>query len=469
MPQRVNLEILHKAIQEFLDFWHAVMIFTEPQLAAYGASDAQRAARDLDNIDALCQRFSVECEARGIDSTPLNELGTHIVATRREEPDPIRFPLAFRGKVSSEILKGLLQPTIARLMRKLEAEMQEQAAAPSEGPKPQATAMPQAAAGHSSTDEPIRFTDEQRELFKRVAALIRSHPQDFREAGQWLDAGACLPKTQERIKRNRTCWLGEARSRRQIARSQGREAGRAYLVPPQGRTLTASRIALARRIRAHRNKATSDPTRYEIVDAAAHAFVSEPPNYDAMRPDLAKRQARRVLLTAWILTDTADLRTTPGITSLQDWAWQQTDWELSAAQVEFLVVADDGQHRPIPRLYARTTLLDDHLIEWMKLVGDALRASMLATPAAPAVAGNGEGYTVAALRDMTGLANTALNKYAKLANVPTPPRGKRNHRYTAGETRAILQAIITRSSEADLVNRCRDALEKSLINPAKIA
>jgi hypothetical protein len=120
-------------------------------------------------------------------------------------------------------------------------------------------------------------------------------------------------------------------------------------------------------------------------------------------------------------------------------------------------------------LYARTTLLDDHLIEWMKLVGDALRASMLATPAAPAVAGNGEGYTVAALRDMTGLANTALNKYAKLANVPTPPRGKRNHRYTAGEARAILQAIITRSSEADLVNRCRDALEKSLINPAKIA
>ena len=92
-----------------------------------------------------------------------------------------------------------------------------------------------------------------------------------------------------------------------------------------------------------------------------------------------------------------------------------------------------------------------------------------AEPAVPADAGNGEGYTVAALRDMTGLANTALNKYAKLANVPTPSRGKRSHRYTAGETRAILQAIITRSSEADLVNRCRDALEKSLINPAKIA
>jgi len=68
-------------------------------------------------------------------------------------------------------------------------------------------------------------------------------------------------------------------------------------------------------------------------------------------------------------------------------------------------------------------------------------------------------YTVAALRDMTRLANTTLNKYAKMAGVPTSGRGGRNHRYSGAQARAILEAIISHSSESSIVNRCRDALK----------
>jgi hypothetical protein len=67
-------------------------------------------------------------------------------------------------------------------------------------------------------------------------------------------------------------------------------------------------------------------------------------------------------------------------------------------------------------------------------------------------------YTVAALRDMTGLENTALNKYAKLAGVPTPPRGKRNHRYTSAQVRAILKTIIASCTESAVVAQCQIAL-----------
>jgi hypothetical protein len=48
-------------------------------------------------------------------------------------------------------------------------------------------------------------------------------------------------------------------------------------------------------------------------------------------------------------------------------------------------------------------------------------------------------FTVAALREMTGLENTALNRYAKRAHVTTPGRGRKNHVYSATEARAILR------------------------------
>lgn len=40
-------------------------------------------------------------------------------------------------------------------------------------------------------------------------------------------------------------------------------------------------------------------------------------------------------------------------------------------------------------------------------------------------------YTVAAVLEMAGVSSTTLNRYAKLADIKTPQRGKRNHRYDA--------------------------------------
>lgn len=69
-------------------------------------------------------------------------------------------------------------------------------------------------------------------------------------------------------------------------------------------------------------------------------------------------------------------------------------------------------------------------------------------------------FTVAALRGLTGLKNTALNKYAKLAGVATPRRGERNFRYSADDVRRILNAIVTHSSEEALAARGRAALRE---------
>lgn len=76
------------------------------------------------------------------------------------------------------------------------------------------------------------------------------------------------------------------------------------------------------------------------------------------------------------------------------------------------------------------------------------------TPAAP----NAPTYSVAALRDMTGLGNNALNRYAKTANVTTPRRGERDFKYTLADVRAILESIIASTAEDKLRDRCKSAL-----------
>lgn len=68
-------------------------------------------------------------------------------------------------------------------------------------------------------------------------------------------------------------------------------------------------------------------------------------------------------------------------------------------------------------------------------------------------------YTVAELRNLTGLANTALNRYAKTAKVKTPQRGQRNFRYTAADVQTILETIIARKAEERLREKCIAALQ----------
>jgi hypothetical protein len=80
------------------------------------------------------------------------------------------------------------------------------------------------------------------------------------------------------------------------------------------------------------------------------------------------------------------------------------------------------------------------------------------TPA-PAAEGDHANYSVADLREMTGLANNTINKYAKMAEVKTPLRGKRNYSYTRREVRTILRTIAKNSTEKETRNKCNHALQ----------
>lgn len=176
------------------------------------------------------------------------------------------------------------------------------------------------------SDEPIRFTDYQRQLFQRVAELIRSDPEAFKEAGQWLDAGADMPEAAD---------VGEGT----------------------------------------RN--------FEIIQAAVEGFGSypgfmgQPPDYGSLTPELADRQARRVLLVAWILSDPRSLRTNPPISRLQGWDWGVLDFSDDPIVIRKGKKGGDILDRKAPlrinRRYARMTLLDDHLDQWVTLANDALQ------------------------------------------------------------------------------------------------
>jgi hypothetical protein len=69
------------------------------------------------------------------------------------------------------------------------------------------------------------------------------------------------------------------------------------------------------------------------------------------------------------------------------------------------------------------------------------------------------GYLVSDLRTMTGLRNTALNRYAKEAGVETPRRGKKDFRYSVEAVRKILARIAEGATEQRLKERCNEALQ----------
>jgi len=69
-------------------------------------------------------------------------------------------------------------------------------------------------------------------------------------------------------------------------------------------------------------------------------------------------------------------------------------------------------------------------------------------------------YTVARLRDQIRVSDQTLNKYAKLADVPTPKVGEKNHTYTVDEVRKILKTIIEKTTYARLIKCCREVLDE---------
>ncbi len=86
----------------------------------------------------------------------------------------------------------------------------------------------------------------------------------------------------------------------------------------------------------------------------------------------------------------------------------------------------------------------------------AVNAADRSGPADPAVAG----YTVTALRELTDLENSTLNRYARKAGVRIAPRGKKDFRYSLAEARAILQAILDGSTQDEVRSKCRKALSE---------
>ncbi len=125
------------------------------------------------------------------------------------------------------------------------------------------------------------------------------------------------------------------------------------------------------------------------------------------------------------------------------------DWEHLGRMVEMPFETIQSGNFTARDVYVMALAWVDRQKMKAKLAGDSEASSKTDTPT---------GYTVARVLEMAGVSDTTLSKYAKLANVNTPGRGKRNHRYSTDEVRAILHTIIDQSSDRAMKDRCCEAL-----------
>jgi|GEM_PF-5099459 len=141
---------------------------------------------------------------------------------------------------------------------------------------------------------------------------------------------------------------------------------------------------------------------------------------------------------------------------IDPWRNEQDAWEPSPKQLimpgmPYIRLMDDAKQSPEDD--------EDDLFSILKDVRFDLSDKQRSTADDPEVPTKAtSGYTVAALRELTGLGNTALNRYAKLTGVATPGRGGKNFRYSAANARAILETIIANTSEDTLLEKCRAEL-----------
>jgi hypothetical protein len=63
-------------------------------------------------------------------------------------------------------------------------------------------------------------------------------------------------------------------------------------------------------------------------------------------------------------------------------------------------------------------------------------------------------YSVGEVLKMTGVSDTTLTRYARRAGVQTPLQGKKNHRYSGEEVRAILGQIAANIRCQQTRDRC---------------
>jgi hypothetical protein len=78
----------------------------------------------------------------------------------------------------------------------------------------------------------------------------------------------------------------------------------------------------------------------------------------------------------------------------------------------------------------------------------------------PGGPGRATRYLPIQLADMVGVCTATVNKYARMAKVPTPKRGKRNHRYTRRDALAILGWILRYSTDSKRQISCQRAIDR---------
>jgi hypothetical protein len=61
---------------------------------------------------------------------------------------------------------------------------------------------------------------------------------------------------------------------------------------------------------------------------------------------------------------------------------------------------------------------------------------------------------------MIGASGKTVTRYAKLAKVTIPQRGRRNYLYPRYDVRKILETIIEKASDREMIARCRAALKR---------
>ena len=77
----------------------------------------------------------------------------------------------------------------------------------------------------------------------------------------------------------------------------------------------------------------------------------------------------------------------------------------------------------------------------------------------PPKVGEERRFSTASIRELTGLNNGAINKYAKEAGLLTPRKGQKNFTYSLSDARSLLNHILDRSTEDRLRSKCRKSLD----------
>lgn len=191
--------------------------------------------------------------------------------------------------------------------------------------------------------------DDDTLLFEQIADFIRADLDSFAKAGQWLDAQEAVA-SQEAAER---CRHLKDRMTRVI----------------EGYTSARSEAAHLRQIEAEERNVRK-PSFGDVIKVAARQLRDFPPDRQNQAAHIAERNARRILLVVWILTDTAPISALPRITKLQDWEWGDH------AQEHLLLLPDGGldfdQALESNRLLGKQSVLDLDKEWWVDMARDSL-------------------------------------------------------------------------------------------------